>query len=82
MKNIYFAKLIQANQLNKNNDIFAEECLKKASEDWNKRVKTRLSSGEAWMICEDCGARLYSFDGCKDTSRKCPYMKNGKCEPK
>lgn len=41
----------------------------------------RLQMGEAYMFCEDCGAKLYSFDGHQDASRKCPYQKAGKCEP-
>lgn len=36
----------------------------------------RLESGEAWMICSDCGAKLYSFDGKEDASRKCMYKCN------
>ena len=38
----------------------------------------RLSLGEAWMYCSDCNARLYSFDGYRDTARKCPHLKE--CE--
>lgn len=57
------------------------KALQKASDDWNKRVKQRLASGEAHMFCGDCGAKLYSFDGYRDSFKKCPYMKNGKCEP-
>lgn len=38
----------------------------------------RLSLGEAWMYCSDCNAKLYSFDGVKDTCRKCPHPKE--CE--
>ena len=46
------------------------------------RELTRLDMGEAWMMCHDCGAKLWSFDGCKDTSRGCPYLtRQGKCEP-
>jgi len=41
----------------------------------------RLKMGEAYMMCSECGARLYSFDGYEDTSRHCPYKRNGKCEP-
>lgn len=41
----------------------------------------RLLMGEAWLWCEDCGAKLFSFDGNKDVSRKCPYQRSGKCEP-
>lgn len=41
--------------------------------------KSRLACGEAYMMCEDCGARLWSFDGDLDQSRKCPYWTQGKC---
>jgi hypothetical protein len=45
------------------------------------RVSIRLSLGEAWMYCEDCGAKLYSFDGDKDASQKCSKVRRyGKCE--
>lgn len=53
----------------------------KIVESWDKVTERRLASGEAYMRCEDCGAKLYSFDGYEDASRKCPYMKEGKCEP-
>lgn len=40
----------------------------------------RLLTGEAYMMCNDCGARLYSFDGNKDKGIDCPKKKsNGKC---
>lgn len=42
-------------------------------DDATKVLSARLESGEAWMRCVDCGARLYSFDGPEDASRKCPY---------
>ena len=28
--------------------------------------------GEAWVICKDCGARLYSQDGYRDIAVRCP----------
>lgn len=40
----------------------------------------RLSLGEAYMMCNQCGAKLYSFDGDTDASRNCPYMRYGKCD--
>ena len=40
----------------------------------------RRAIGEAWMMCDECGAKLYSFDGNLDASRSCPYKRNGKCE--
>jgi hypothetical protein len=42
-------------------------------------TELRLAMGEAYMFCEDCGAKLYSFDGNMDASKRCPYMKHGKC---
>lgn len=43
----------------------------------------RLSLGEAWMMCNECGARLYSFDGYEDKDRRCPYKTGpfGDCVP-
>lgn len=56
------------------------------NEDTDKKptlTEIRNSLGEAYMWCEDCGARLYSFDGNKDASRRCPYInRNGECDPK
>lgn len=46
-----------------------------------EQTRLRLDSGHAWMICEECGGKLYDFDGHKDASRCCPYKKGGKCEP-
>lgn len=42
----------------------------------------RLANGNAWMMCSECGAKLYDFDGHRDSSRPCPYLRNGVCEPK
>ncbi len=39
---------------------------------------TRLDLGEAWMWCIDCNAKLYSFDGHKDATTKCPTKQD--CE--
>lgn len=36
-------------------------------------VENRLAMGEAWMWCNECGSKLYSFDGHKDRDIKCPY---------
>lgn len=49
--------------------------------DHGNRDKTdnRLALGKAWMWCSDCGAKLCSFDGNKDSSRGCPKKRNGKC---
>lgn len=41
----------------------------------NDRTDNRLALGEAWMWCNDCGAKLYSFDGKADNSRPCPNKK-------
>ncbi len=46
------------------------------------RESVRLFLGEAWMMCHECGAKLWSFDGHEDRSRSCPCMKRGKCEPR
>jgi hypothetical protein len=47
----------------------------------NSYNESRLAMGEAHMMCNDCGAKLYSFDGNKDASRSCPYIEsNGKCK--
>ncbi len=41
----------------------------------------RFYFGEAWMMCRECGARLYSFDGNEDKDKNCPYKKDykGQC---
>ena len=52
------------------------------SENQPSYYEMRLRYGEAYMFCEDCGVKLYSFDGNKDASRNaCPYERYGKCEP-
>lgn len=33
----------------------------------------RLLMGEAFMMCSDCGGKLYSFDGDQDRGRPCPH---------
>jgi len=38
----------------------------------------RHELGEAFMICADCGARLYSFNGSEDAGRPCPHPQ--KCQ--
>lgn len=53
-----------------------EELIKKPE----PKKMTRHDYGEAWMMCQDCGARLFWFDGDKDECRPCPY-KNG-CKQK
>jgi hypothetical protein len=42
------------------------------------RTKERLTLGEAWMWCNECGAKLYSFDGHDDKDKRCPYKKDSK----
>lgn len=41
----------------------------------------RLDYGHAWRMCNECGAKLYDFDGNQDMDRRCPYVKDdkGKC---
>lgn len=39
----------------------------------------RLRNGEAYMMCNECVSKLYSFDGDKDASRSCPKKRNGEC---
>lgn len=46
----------------------------------NMENLTRQQTGEAWMWCIDCNAKLYSFDGDKDKSTKCPNPKKCKDE--
>lgn len=36
---------------------------------------TRLEMGEAWMMCIDCNAKLFSFDGYEDKTTICPTPK-------
>jgi ribosomal protein L37E len=42
--------------------------------------KLRLLLGEAYMMCNECGSRLWSFDGNKDSCVKCPYKEDNKCK--
>jgi len=42
----------------------------------------RKEFGEAYMMCRECGSRLWSFDGNEDSDRDCPYKKNGECDPR
>jgi hypothetical protein len=45
------------------------------------RVEARLASGEAYMMCNECGAKLWSFDGNRDADRTCPYKHvEGMCQ--
>ncbi len=46
------------------------------------RTTERLYLGEAWMMCNDCGGKLWSFDGDQDGSRGCPYLRDGTCQPR
>jgi hypothetical protein len=41
----------------------------------------RLTLGEAYMFCKECGAKLHSFDGTEDAYQACPYKKDGVCDP-
>jgi len=45
---------------------------KKVNHKWVDNHNSRLDLGEAWMWCVDCNAKLYSFDGYKDATTKCP----------
>ncbi len=47
-----------------------------------ERTARRLEAGEAYMICNECGGKLYSFDGSRDADRSCPYRRDGKCQPR
>ena len=55
----------------------------KVSEDYwsDGKTKRRLMAGNAWMMCNDCGAKLYEFEGYRDEDKPCPYMRHGECEP-
>lgn len=39
----------------------------------NVQKSSRLGDGEAWMYCEDCMSKLYSFDGNRDRTMRCPH---------
>jgi len=43
----------------------------------NKKLN-RLEVGNAWMWCNECGAKLYEFDGDDDKDKACPYVKDSK----
>ena len=51
---------------------------------FDAKTENRLTLGEAYMLCNECGAKLYSFDGNKDADKPCPYIKDsrGKCTDK
>lgn len=51
---------------------------------YEDRQKHRNALGHAWMMCNDCGAKLYDFDGYKDMSKNCPYVRDekGRCTDK
>lgn len=51
-----------------------------SDQETESKIPLRLQMGEAYMMCENCGAKLYSFDGYQDASRKCPFWKNGQCQ--
>lgn len=53
----------------------------KIDEAYCRRMEDRLENGNAWMMCNECGAKLYDFDGDEDRGRPCPYKKNGRCNP-
>lgn len=44
-------------------------------------TKSRLALGHGYMICRECGAKLYDIDSHKDMDRSCPYKKDykGRC---
>ena len=50
---------------------------------YKDRMNERRANGHAWMMCSECGGKLYDFDGHEDRDRKCPYKDNyNKCNPK
>jgi hypothetical protein len=44
-------------------------------------VELRLLMGEAYVLCNECYARLYSIEGNSDRLDSCPYKKDekGRC---
>lgn len=46
------------------------------------QTEARRLLGEAWMMCNECGGKLWSFDGERDADRSCPYKRNGRCDPR
>jgi hypothetical protein len=50
----------------------------------DEKRRARLEMGHAWMMCNECGAKLYDFDGHEDKARACPYVKDekGRCTDK
>ena len=49
---------------------------------YEDRMNDRRANGHAWMMCRECGGKLYDFDGHQDSDRPCPYRRNGQCEPR
>lgn len=40
----------------------------------------RLEMNNGWMICNECGAKLYDINYPKDLDKSCPYIKGDKGE--
>ncbi len=49
---------------------------------YEERMDARRANGHAWMMCSECGGKLYDFDGHEDSDRPCPFRRNGRCEPR
>ena len=46
-------------------------------------AEVRHTNGEGWVMCEECGGKLWSYDGDTDIGRLCPYRgPDGTCRPK
>jgi hypothetical protein len=46
-------------------------------------AEIRNALGEAYVMCNQCGARLWSTEGYEDFGITCPYPKGpkGECQP-
>lgn len=49
--------------------------MEKKEEQKDPELNDRLLSGEAWVWCLDCNAKLAAFDGNKDKAISCPTPK-------
>lgn len=51
-----------------------------AKDNYQERMDHRRAMGNGWVICLQCGGKLYDSDSTIDRAIPCPKLKpNGKC---
>lgn len=48
---------------------------------FQRRTENRLTLGIAYVLCNQCGGKLWEDEGHADKAINCPYLKGGICEP-